>query len=360
MDMSMSKLFSFFAAYWIVSAAVLDASGVEVSRGIAFTDPAGDVESSNRSKGYLDFTGLYLSSEGDHTLRFSIETREPLPERPQNDRTWIGLYLDLDMDPATGRTTGDLGADVLVALESVPGVSGYEWRLSTATVSEVARQYDFKATLDSRTGRRLNITLTSPDAFKYYPQFNLQVYSHERGTWHDSFDRIGLAPIALFPITHLAINTPKTVVLKRHFTPRGGYYEDVSVPITDHTREVRCDLNIRAAHIDNEWKSTFTIRLEDREKDQRVEFTLALSVVDRVRGVARIRRGDDSLQPHYLEGLSNPKYVGQHQMILRFREGTVEFEIDGKVLERHPKDFTVHSAELVAVGTNVAVELAIE
>ncbi|MBC2602764.1 hypothetical protein [Puniceicoccus vermicola] len=345
----------------LILARVLMADPVETSRGEVFADPGGDAKGVDESNGFMDFTGLQVYGKGDQTLLFNVETRDPIPDKPTRHRSWIGLYLDLDKDPDTGLSVKGIGADVVLALESRNGKDGYEWIVNVETVSVVGRKYEFTPKLILRNGNRLIMQLHSPDAFQYYPQFNVQGYTHEEGTWCDYLEAISVTPLVLFPVTDKAINFTETLNIELLLDPRPGRIQKMPLNVNRPVEEIRCTVDVRKAPRHERWMSTFQINLDDQQGDKILDLRISASAEEHTVMIGGVRtRPGKSWELTTLTNSPNPRFLGKHELVLRFLSNDrIRCDVDGVDLGEYPLRSTVRRVEMVSVGTVARAELAI-
>ncbi len=320
-----------------------------ISRGSYYKDPEGDTNESGKAGAYFDITGLNLETQGTDTLRFTIETKSAIPERPESERTWIGLYIDLDKNPATGLPSIEMGSDLIISLESFPDGSQRKWAISVDTPSPIGSKYSYHSRLVSHANNRLTIEVTSSQAFIDYPQFVIQAYAQKEGNWLDHIDSLGSTPVTLFPVTQAAVNYSETNEFKRTLIASAGHIHRQPIPANNRTKEIRCDVDIKTASPSDDYTCYVRINLKNRAKEDIIQFRLALSKQRKNKAVVRIYNHGDSKDPHYLSGYENPYFIGKHIMVLRILDsGVAEFEIDGRVQERLRVDFDIHAAEIRA------------
>lgn len=331
------------------------------SHGTYHEDPTGDTHGNDPADTYFDIIAASVETKGTDTLRFTIETQEPIPDRPENKRTWIGLYIDLDKDAGTGLPSDLMGTDFIATLQSAPDGETHKWEASIATPSPIGRQYAFTSKLISKESNSFTIEVTSPQAFTDYPQFVMQMYAQKEGIWVDRIDELGTLPVTLFPVSSKAINYTESTQLTRTLVAEAGYIQRVHIPATNKTKEIRCDLEIKSANKKGNYTNYVRINLKDRTKKDIIKFRLANSKERKNKAVVRIYNDGESDAPHYLKNSNNPNFVGKHTMVLRILEnGTAEFEIDGHVLERKKFTFNIESAEIRAGSCTAIAEIAVK
>lgn len=334
---------------------------VTTSHGTYHEDKAGDTRGNHSADAYFDIISSSIETQGTDTLRFTIETKEPIPERPENKRTWIGLYIDLDKDADTGLPGNLMGTDFIATIDSIPDGKEYKWEASFATPSPIGRKYNFTSTLISKEGNRFTIEVTSPQAFIDYPQFVIQMHAQKEGIWLDLVDDLGSLPITLFPVSDAAINYTESTQMRRTLVATAGHIRRVHLPANNKTKEIRCELEIKSANKKGNYTNYVRINLKDRTKKDIVKFRLANSKERKKKAVVRIYNRSESEGPYYLKNFNNPNFIGKHVMVLRLLEdGIAEFEIDGRVLERQKIRFNIDSAEIRAGSCTAIADISVK
>lgn len=350
-----SKVLLTAGSLWICCISVIHAT--TISGGGFYKDPAGDAKISKADDHAFDITQLIVEARGEDTLRFTIKTKEPLPEKPAAKRTWIGLYVDLDQNTSNGLG----GDDLLITLTAENGAKGLEWKARSWTPGKTAQQFKFSSKLIELEENRLVMEVSSAQAFKLYPRFFVTARSQKEGNWIDKVESASLRPVTFFPFSDESLSRKEGIVIVRSWDPRPGKFMKKEIPVDDQTSEIHCKLNVHHANVHKKWVSMFKITFYNFDGENVLDYWLALSTSRKGQGVMRVYRGEQSQQPHFLEDIPVPvtTFAGPHEMILRMDNNQMEFEIDGHVIERQRKTFSINKAMMRVVGAEIDIEMTI-
>jgi len=322
-----------------------------------YKDDIGDADIQSSEDNCFDITGLMVEARGDDTLRFTIHTKEPLPEKPTTSRTWIGLYVDLDQNSSNGLG----GDDLLVTLTSETTKDGFVWKARPWTPGKTAQQFEFTASLVALRGTRLTMEVSSPRAFKVYPRFFVTARSQKEGDWIDKVESASLRPVTLFPFTDESLSRKEGIIIVRRWDPSPGKFIRKEIPVDDQTTEIHCKLMVHRANVHKKWISMFRITFYNADGEDVLDYWLVLSTSRKGQGVMRVYRGKESKQPHFLEDIPVPvtTFTGPHEMILRMENDEMEFEIDGHIIERQRKTFSIDKALMRFDSAEMDIEMTI-
>ena len=338
----------YFAVFNLLILLIRPAMAEQMARsiGIRYSDSVGDIADEYCS---FDLVGLSLASIERDTLKITFTTREPLPANPPRGNSWIGLYMDMDLDGSTGLSISGIGTDMAFSVETVRG----KWEATVGKMGTLANSYDFEVSDLTFSGNRTSFTVTS-NIFQDYPSPVLAAWSHCSGEFLDEIDGMATKPLELFG--QEGTNGHKGISFKKSMDIPSGHYDTALLPIDDATKEVILDIEVKKANLHRRWLSTVELRLNDNGNNRRANFRVAASVSKKDKSVIRIHIDGDSEKPHYM----NRPYKGNFQLKVLFTDSDeMEFYVDGKLFERHKKAFSISGAKLFMCSTTADVNISI-